>query len=191
MVNKIPSEYENFFDIILLKFIDTHLDKYYELGFTPNIVTSFSLICGCLSAYLITKNKFTESGLLYLLSYYFDCVDGKLARKYNMVTKFGDYYDHFSDIIKVILIVFALYKNDSIKMKKYILIIILLFILAMYQMGCQQTLYPEDTSESPSLDIFKSTIESCKKNIYHTKYFGSGTFVVVLIIIIVFWNKLS
>jgi hypothetical protein len=190
MVNKIPSEYENFFDIILLKFIDTHLDKYYEFGLTPNIVTTFSLISGCLSAYLITKNKFTESGLLYLLSYYFDCVDGKLARKYNMVTIFGDYYDHFSDIIKVVLIVYALYKNDSIKMKKYILIIILLFILAMYQMGCQQTLYPEDTTESPTLDIFKSSVESCKKNIYNTKYFGSGTFVIVLILMIIFWKKI-
>ena len=34
-----------------------------------------------------------------MLGYYFDCIDGPMARKYNMVTVFGDYYDHGTDII--------------------------------------------------------------------------------------------
>ena len=33
---------------------------------------------------------------MFLLSYYFDTVDGKFARKYNMATKMGDYLDHTS-----------------------------------------------------------------------------------------------
>lgn len=191
MVNKIPKEYENPLDTLLLNFIDTHLDKFHQFGFTPNMITSLSLICGVSSAYSITQNKFILGGLLYLISYYFDCVDGKLARKYNMITTFGDYYDHFSDITKVLLVVYALYLNDKVKMKKYILIIIILFILAMYQLGCQQALYPQDVTESPTLDIFKASKESCVKNIYHTRYFGCGTFTLVLVLIIIFWNKIS
>ena len=191
MVNKLTFEQENFFDNMIYKFIDTHLHKYYELGITPNMVTTMSLATGCFAAYLITKNKFTEAGLLSIISYYLDCVDGKLARKYNMVTVFGDYYDHFSDITKILLILFALYKNDSNTFKKVILILIPLFILSMYHIGCQQTLYPQETTESPTIDIFKSTKESCIKNIYQTKFFGLGTFNLVFAIIIIFWNKLS
>lgn len=191
MVNKIPKEYENPLDTILLNFIDTHLDKFYQMDVTPNMITTLSLTTGITSAYFITKQKFFLAGLLYLISYYFDCVDGKLARKYNMTTIFGDYYDHFSDIIKVILVVYALYVNDKVKMKKYILIIIILFILAMYQLGCQQALYSHNVTESPTLDIFKASKESCVKNIYQTKYFGCGTFTLILILIIIFWNKIS
>ena len=191
MVNKISEEYENPFDIILLNFIDTHLDKYHQMGFTPNMITTISLVTGITSAYFITKQKFISAGLLYLLSYYFDCVDGKLARKYNMATTFGDYYDHFSDITKVILVVYALYLNDRTKMKKYILIIIILFVLMCYQLGCQQVLYPTVVTESPTLDIFKPSKENCLKHIHKTKYFGCGTFTLILVLIIMFWNKIS
>ncbi len=191
MVNKLAYEHDNFFDNMIYKFIDTHLHKYYELGFTPNMVTTMSLITGCLAAYSITQKKFTLAGILHLISYYFDCVDGKLARKYNMVTIFGDYYDHFSDITKVILVLIALYNSNINTFKKVILVLIPLFVLSMYHIGCQQTLYPEDTTESPTLDIFKSTKESCMKNIYETKFFGLGTFNLVFAIIIIFWNKLS
>jgi hypothetical protein len=191
MVNKIPKEYENPFDNLILSFIDTHLEKYYKLGFTPNMITTLSLITGISSAYFITQRQFILAGLLYLISYYFDCVDGKLARKYNMTSVFGDYYDHFSDITKFIIVIYVLYLNDKIKMKKYILLIIILLILTMYQIGCQQALYPMVDTESPTLDMFKASKESCLKNIYHTRYFGCGTITLVLVLIIMFWNKLS
>ena len=191
MVNKLPYEHDNIIDNMIFKFIDTHLDIYYKLGFTPNMVTTMSLITGCYAAYLIAQNNFTAAGIMHLVSYYLDCVDGKLARKYNMVTVFGDFYDHFSDITKILFVLIALYKNDSKTFKKIILILIPLFVLSMYHIGCQQALYPEETTESPTLDIFKSTKESCMKNIYETRIFGLGTFNVVFAIIIIFWNKIS
>ena len=189
MVNKIANQNENFFDIFLYKIIDSHIDIYHKLQFTPNIITTFALITGYLSAYFITREQFTTAGLLYLLSYYFDCVDGKFARKYNMVSVFGDYYDHFSDITKFILILIALYINNKLKFKKYILIIIILSILMCYHLGCQQTLYNNRVAESPTLDILKASNESCTKNIHHTKYFGCGTFNLIFTLILIFWNK--
>ena len=39
------------------------------------------------------------SAILYLTRYIFDCIDGFYARKYNMTTVFGDWYDHISDIL--------------------------------------------------------------------------------------------
>ncbi len=190
MVNKIPLEIDNFIDGILYKFIDKHIETYKKWGFTPNTLTTFALITGYTTAYLITQQKFYLAGFTFFLSYYFDCADGKFARRYNMNTIFGDYYDHFSDITKISLILFALYKNNVIKFKKIIIIVILLFILAMYHMGCQQALYKSEVIESPTLDIFKSSEESCIKNVNHTKYFGCGTFSLALLLIIIFWNKI-
>ena len=42
--------------------------------------------------------------LFAVLRWYFDYADGILARKYNQVTTFGDYYDHANDLIFIIVI---------------------------------------------------------------------------------------
>ena len=192
MVNKIPDKYENFFDIYIYKFIDKHLHLYKQLGLTPNMVTTLSLLSGVLSAFMIHKKNYKSAGLLFFLGYYFDCVDGKLARKYNMVSKFGDYYDHISDTIKFVLVMYALYKDNIPRFKTFGIVIILLVIMCLYHLGCQEGVYNIDSnnSESPSLDIFKPNKESCIINIHKTKYFGCGTFYLILSIIIFFWNYL-
>ncbi len=192
MVNKLSDQYENIFDIYIYKFIDSHLHIYKQLGLTPNMVTSLSLISGIISAYMIHNKKYKIAGILFLIAYYFDCVDGKLARKYNMVSKFGDYYDHISDVFKLLLIIYVLYKDNFETFKYTSIIIILLSILCLYQMGCQQVIYSDiqQTQESPTLDIFKPSKESCMSNIHNTKYFGCGTFYIILSLIIFFWNYL-
>ena len=66
--------------------------------------------------------------MTYLISYSFDCIDGHIARKYKMFSKYGDIYDHVSDAFKFALIfitliyidfclIFLYYKFD--KVKKY------------------------------------------------------------------------
>ena len=61
--------------------------------------------------YNIYKNKYIIGTILWFLSYYFDCADGKMARKFKMISKFGDIYDHTSDIIKHLLLFYVLYKK--------------------------------------------------------------------------------
>ena len=100
MVNKLTDQYSSPLDLYLCNFIDTHLHTYRELELTPNMVTTIGFLMGLLSAYYIIKGRVLVAAIAWILSYYFDCVDGKLARKYDMVTKFGDYYDHICDAIK-------------------------------------------------------------------------------------------
>ncbi len=188
MVNKIDSIYECPFDVFLLNFIDLHLDFYYKTGFTPNIITTIGIIFGMLSMYSIFKYKFILGALFLLIAYYFDCVDGKLARKYNMQTTFGDYYDHFGDVFKIIIILYALYKINSLKFKRIIPILIFLFIFMMLHLGLQETIY--DSNESPTLNIFKYIccgINNPKSTIQYTKYGGCGTFILILFILIITW----
>jgi hypothetical protein len=190
MVNKLEEHHENIFDIYICKSIDEHLHIYRQFGLTPNMVTTLSLITGISSAYMIQKKNYKIAGLLFFIAYYFDCVDGKLARKYNMISKFGDYYDHISDIIKFLLIMYVLYKDNYTRFKNFAIIIVLLVILCMFHLGCQQGIYNDTRkqSESPTLDVLKPSKESSLINIHNTKYFGCGTFYIIVSIIIFFWN---
>lgn len=190
MVNKIPDTYECPLDICLLKFIDTHLDTYYKLGFTPNMITTIGIIFGLLSMYNIFHSNFKIAAFLLLCAYYFDCVDGKLARKYNLQTKLGDYYDHFGDLFKIIIILYALYKTNPTRLKNITLIIIFLISSMMIHLGYQEIIY--NKNESPTLNFSKKLIEFDKnpeKTIQYTRYFGCGTFILVICIIIFFWKK--
>jgi hypothetical protein len=190
MVNKLPDDIDNPIDVLIFKIIDPQLEMYHAFGFTPNIITTLSLLTGLYASYLVTQKEYINASISFLFSYYFDCVDGKFARKYNMVSKFGDYYDHISDTTKTLILLFVLYKDDSTKFKKILLVIIPLLILSSYHIGCQQALYPQESQESPTLDIFKLNNESCNKHVNKTKYFGFGTFYVAFILIIMFWHKI-
>jgi phosphatidylglycerophosphate synthase len=188
MVNKIDERYECPFDIYLLKFIDTHLDYYYKLGFTPNMITTIGIIIGTMSAYNILKSNYKTAAFLLLLAYYFDCVDGKLARKYKMITKFGDYYDHIGDIYKIIIIVYALYKTNKNKFNKIKFFLIIIIFLTIMHLGNQEIIY--DSDESPVLSTLKNNIskENAIKNIKYTRYFGCGTLMIILAIIVLLWQ---
>ena len=190
MVNKIPDTYECPFDIVLLKFIDTHLEFYKDLNFTPNMITTIGIIFGGLSAYNILKGNFKTSALLLLIAYYFDCVDGKLARKYNMATTFGDYYDHFGDIFKILIILYALYKVNKEKYIDIQYLIYASFLLCMMHLGYQEAIY--NSNESPTLKIFRNIAKKDKKpeeTIKLTRFFGCGTLIIMLCFIILFWKS--
>jgi len=190
MVNKIPDIYECPFDIYLLNFIDTHLHYYYKLNFTPNMITTISIIVGTLSAHNIYKENYKTAALLLLIAYYFDCVDGKLARKYNMQTDFGDYYDHFGDLFKTIIIIYALYKTNPKFFNNIKLLIIIIILLTFLHLGYQEVIY--NSNESPTLSLFKKIAEkdkNPKKTIQYTRYCGCGTQMLILAIIIISWKK--
>ena len=189
MVNKIDEIYECPFDIYLLKFIDTHLDYYYKLGFTPNIITTIGIIFGLLSMFNIFKSNYKFASFLLLLAYYFDCVDGKLARKYGLQTDFGDYYDHFGDIFKIIIVIYALYKTNPNKFNEIKLILIVLTLLMIIHLGYQEVIY--NKNESPTLNFARYLVkydDKPKETIQLTKFGGCGTFVFFLIIIIYSWK---
>jgi hypothetical protein len=186
MVNKILDVYENPFDVILLKFIDTHLDVYNNSCITPNMVTTLALLSGIMSAFSLYNKQFILSGILWLLSYYFDCVDGKLARKFNKVTKFGDYYDHLSDTFKSILLLYTFYITNNDYFKKIIIIVVVLIILCLIHMGYQEKIY--DSDESPTLKcIHKCLLKGDPKEmIKYTKYVGCGTYNLVIFLFIIY-----
>ena len=75
------------------------VDPLYNLGMTPNMVTSVSTFFTMYSIYLLHQEKRAYACLSYLLGYLLDCVDGRMARKYSMSSDVGMALDCVSDNI--------------------------------------------------------------------------------------------
>tara|TARA_B110000908_G_C10264101_1_gene461981 strand:+ start:1172 stop:1882 length:711 start_codon:yes stop_codon:yes gene_type:complete len=109
---------------------DILLPLFYKLGITPNMITLMSTICTITSIYYINlpSRNFKKFAFLYILGYFFDCVDGRLARKYKLGSTFGMVFDSVSDIISntllIIIYVFNFYDKKNFKYLIPILIVI-------------------------------------------------------------------
>ena len=195
MVNKLADHYECPSDKYLCLFIDTHLDIYYKLGFTPNMITTLSILTGLVSGYEIFQGNYNAAAILWLISYYFDCVDGKLARQYDMITEFGDLYDHIGDAFKYIVVLYALFysskKRITDKQWLYTSIILFLLVLSFVHMGYQEKVYDkkEESSYLNVCKIFTSLDNNPRQTIQYTKYFGCGTWNLCFALLIIFWRK--
>jgi phosphatidylglycerophosphate synthase len=178
-MRKISPKYENPLDNILIDFCALLSPTFKIFNMTPNMITTLSMITGVYSIKEYVNKNYLNSAILYGLSYLFDCLDGFYARKYKMVTKFGDYYDHIKDItvIGVLLyLIFIKYYN-----KKNILIPLILIILlftCQLQISCQETLY-DNKAESDILQVLNLFPIFSKKKTQRiltvSRYVGLGT----------------
>lgn len=194
MVNKLPEEIECIFDVWLYKLIDGHIHMYRKAGLTPNMVTTIGFFFGLMAAYQIIQRHYVSGALLWIVSYYFDCVDGKLARKYNMVTKFGDLYDHICDCIKYTIVFYALIKSNKKKTtpKQWIYFTIGLLILTIgcIHLGYQEIMY-DKKEESNWLNVLAKIVSidpNPERTIQWTKYFGCGTGILSIALLIIIWR---
>lgn len=176
-MRKIPEHIENPVDNLIYSSVDGLCKTLKKFNFTPNMITTLSAFFGLLSIYLICKEKFLLGGIMYFISYYFDCVDGYYARKYDMVTKFGDYYDHVKDVVVFIGIVWVLiYK----RLYSGIFFLIPVVLLMLSHFGCQEIYYGKE-DESTSLKMLQKMCpaergENLEKVMRFTRWFGCGTF---------------
>ena len=194
-MRKINPLYENSFDNFLINMCERVAPTFNKYNFTPNIITSLSNISMCITVLLLLQLKFYWGCLFLLLSYFFDCLDGFIARTYNQITKFGDKYDHFSDIIKNISFLIVLLIINPTKFMNILPIVIIFFILCMAHLGCQELLYNSDESETLLLTKYlcpvndRHDIEKIKETLLKTKYVGCGTYYLVLSIILVYYAQ--
>ena len=186
-MRKLPSYYENPFDDILINICDYFCPYFHKLGFTPNILTTISLLFCVVTIILLLKSYFYLAAAFFIISYFFDCMDGHFARKYNQVTKFGDYYDHITDVIKMISVIYTLYYINSKIMTFLIIPMIILFILQSIHFGCQEKYY--NKNESYTLSITKMLCPNNKYNPLNiTRFFGCGTIMLFYTIIIIYYG---
>jgi phosphatidylglycerophosphate synthase len=117
-----------YIDTIIYDIVEP-LDKVFrKLNFNPNVITSISIPFGIIGLYLFYKGSYFSIPF-YFIYILLDYSDGYFARKYNMVTDFGDYYDHIRDaVFAITLLTLFLLKIYKSKKHKYILIFILILL---------------------------------------------------------------
>ena len=104
---------ESWFNVLILKYITLPL-VYLIVNYTkitPNGISLISLVLGLASAYSYYKGSVLLGGILYLLSYIFDAIDGKVARITQKGKAYGSWLDIFIDRINLVLISTAIAYN--------------------------------------------------------------------------------
>lgn len=102
------------------------------LGLTPNTITTVSNIFGILSIIFLYKNNYINFFIFSLIRQVLDALDGYVARKYKIFSKWGDTYDHVSDVIVYTLVILVFISKIKIKNRPIILIPLLLFSIFIF-----------------------------------------------------------
>lgn len=187
---KIPSKYENPFDNVLIDTATAFNPLLRRIGLTPNALTACAFVTGICAAYAAWQGRFIWAAIFTFVSYYFDVLDGNMARMFDMTTHLGDILDHASDITKYSLLILAVWNNKNpsstvtTRMKfGFSCVMLVFFLLSACHMGCQEKSY--DKNSSDTLSILEPLCPRASW-ITITRWFGVGTFVCVLMLLLVF-----
>ena len=93
-MRKIPKTLENPIDNIIIEDSENISSLFYKYKLTPNYVTSLSNISALIVIIFLLNSNYYFASFFVMVAYFFDCLDGHIARKYKQTSKFGDYYDH-------------------------------------------------------------------------------------------------
>lgn len=208
---KIPPEFENPLDDMLLNICDELVPFCLKYKITPNFITVFRSILGLYTLYQLDFSTDIFIPIIGTIIFYLlDCLDGHLARKTNQVSVFGDYLDHYADISFYLLLMISIciksYKNKFI----IITLIIVFTYLSFVHLGLQQQNYKkikksireenniiQETNKKIILDeIDEELLDSLNQihcfsdsEIKWTKYFGTGTLYLLLVLVIYYIQK--
>jgi len=177
---------------VILYYISSKISGFFHnLGFIPNDITTFSFLSAIIGLHLF-NNNFNINIVIccFILSYFFDCLDGTMARKYNQETVFGDFYDHITDWISAVFLFYIVIKHTKHKNQNLIILSIILLLTTIYT-GCQEKLlnfYQKNPSQSLSGTKFlcKGNEKEVKNKLKFFKFFGIGTFIMTVLILIKF-----
>lgn len=189
-MRKIPQRYENPFDNVFYSLAENACPFFKDLNFTPNMITTIGNVFGLYSIYSLYHKRYVLAGMMFVARYFFDCLDGLYARKYNMVTDFGDKYDHYSDITITLTLLATLY---HVNRKIFTTRVLLLFTFIAYTTLLfifYQEQYYNKSEEGGTLSGIKKIIpefliaktkEEYETNMQYIRWGGCGTFLLVIV----------
>lgn len=184
---KLETKHECPVDNVIYTLIDPLSCICNTLGITPHMITTISSIFGILAIYFLCDHKFTPFIIMFSLYYLLDLLDGYHARKYNMCSKLGDYYDHIRDAL-ILLPIFVIVFGRLYQRKMWNCLIILMVSLLLFQlhMSCQELHVENTPTDHDCHSETLAVIKSCQSKTWigTTRHFGMGTFIVVLVILI-------
>ena len=117
------------------------------MKFFLNFLTYSRILLTPLIIYLIVSDNFLFAGLIFAYCSFSDLADGKIARKYDLVSGHGNYMDPLADKVLMIGTLSALLALDTIQLWPYIIIIGRDIIITIYRNYLIAKNKPLQTSE--------------------------------------------
>lgn len=181
-MRKIPREQDNPFENLCLDIAGYISPVFKDLGHTANTITLLSLITGLWAIKSLKERNFKNFAIGWIVSFFFDCMDGYYARRYSMVSNFGDTFDHVKDFICFGLYSYVMLTEFNVKPIHFIILTIF-GLLSLKHVGCQQILYKK-SNPLGGKEFLDSWQKLCNdpRDIYWTRYFGLGTFNIILVL---------
>ena len=169
--------------------IDPLVNIAYKLNLRPNIITTITLIIRLFIIYSIYYNKNKEYIVpLFTLSWITDCMDGHLAKQYDLVTKFGAIYDVLVDIFTCCIIFFLIYCKYYQKNKKpfviFVIVLILCFIIGSLKTKCYEKKNLKIWQEELQKYDYNFDKEDCEDYSFIKLYDESVNYVVIILFLI-------
>ena len=185
-MRKISPEIENPFDNVLIDLADKLCPLLKKWNFTPNQLTTISLLLTVINLVLVWYGYYYWAAVFFLLSYFFDILDGHFARKYEMTTTFGDYYDHVTDFIANCgIFVLILYKLETKRERVlFVAIFAILLLTLSVQIGCQEKIHGK--GQSASLKPLEALCPYPQEMIKYARYGGCGTYMLFIAAFLVY-----
>lgn len=112
------------------RYIVYYLIRIFRFDINPNIITTFSILYALFSAYLIVINHPIIGSVLYFFFSIPDLLDGAVARLYDRKSKFGAFFDGFTDSFAEVVILIAIGVYSSLL--SYFLLIAIFKLLVDY-----------------------------------------------------------
>ena len=103
------------------------------MKFFLNFLTYSRILLTPLIIYLILNDNFLYAGIIFAYCSFSDVADGKIARKYDLVSGHGNYMDPLADKVLMIGTLSALLVLDTIQLWPYIIIIGRDIIITLYR----------------------------------------------------------
>ena len=103
------------------------------MKFFLNSLTYSRILLTPLVIYLILNDNFLYAGIIFAYCSFSDVADGKIARKYDLVSEHGNYMDPLADKVLMIGALSALLVLDTIQLWPYMIIIGRDVIITIYR----------------------------------------------------------
>lgn len=103
------------------------------MKFFLNFLTYSRILLTPLIIYLIINDNFLYAGIIFAYCSFSDVADGKIARKYDLVSGHGNYMDPLADKILMIGALSALLFLDTIQFFPFIIIIGRDIVITLYR----------------------------------------------------------
>jgi hypothetical protein len=168
---KVGAENESDFNNFIYVIVKRIVPGLYNLGFNANNVTTLSLIF-CFLTYNNLRLKNKVCIVYYFIYMVLDYADGYMARTYNMMSNFGDVYDHARDVIFHLFILNVIYPSKAL-----VSIFIIGLILSLNSFACQEIIYEANCGDANNNTIgwLKPFCSNNKMLDDFNKYIGSGS----------------